>query len=277
MNRSSPPDRFALLVLDVDGTLIGETDDVSPRLRRALSAAQARDIGICLCTGRPLRAIERYLRALDGRVPPVTFNGAWVPSTTPDGDPLVCAPLPEACVRSIVAHTAAHGDYVELHTAEAYFVPWLGPAGEYQRHKFGYDPIVGPLADVQSETILKAQFVVHSADEEARLRALARSLTERILLSWGVSPGYEGRFCNVMRAGVDKAASVDVVLGALGITWERVFAAGDSPNDLPYVQRAGYGLIMGNAPEAVRDAAPHVGGSVEEEGLAEAIERVVLA
>lgn len=270
------PLSFDLLILDVDGTLVGEEGDPSPRLLAALREAQSRGIGICLCTGRPLRATQRYLQALDGAVPPVVFNGALVPSLVPGHVPLLCEPLPPECLAALVSHARAHGDYLELHTAEAYYVERLGKEGAYQGQKFGYGPLVGPFPTSWTEPILKAQFVVHTVAQQERLRALADALAEQMTFSWGVSPGYEGHFVNVMRRGVDKGAALDLLLVALGIPWKRVFAAGDSPSDLGYIRRAGYGLVMGNAPPQVRTQAPHLGRSVEEDGLALAIERVVL-
>jgi len=273
MTASTVP--YDILALDVDGTLVGTTGEISPRLLAALQEAQARGIGVCLCTGRPLRATQRYLEALGTRIPPVTFNGALVPS--PDGgEPLVAAALPWELVQELIAEAQENGDYIELHTAERYYVERLGLAGEYQARKFGYDPIVGPFPDLRDEPILKAQFAARSEAQRTCLVRLSERLAGRAAFDWGVSPGFDGYLVSVLRRGVDKCASLGALLGALGVPWERVLAAGDSPSDLPYVQRAGYGVVMGNAPEAVRRQAPHLAPSVEEEGLSRILERVVL-
>jgi hydroxymethylpyrimidine pyrophosphatase-like HAD family hydrolase len=79
-----------------------------------------------------------------------------------------------------------------------------------------------------------------------------------------------------MAAGVEKDTALDAVLATVGIPWERVLAAGDSPSDLGYVRRAGCGVILGNASAAVRAQAPYVAPPVAEDGLAQAVERWVL-
>ena len=48
------------------------------------------------------------------------------------------------------------------------------------------------------------------------------------------------------------------------------------PNDLPMFARAGVSIAMGQAPEAVRAAADFVTASNEENGVAAAIDRIVL-
>ncbi len=73
--------------------------------------------------------------------------------------------------------------------------------------------------------------------------------------------------------GVSKETALNTLLAHLGISWRRVLAAGDSPSDLGYVKRAGLGVIMGNAPVEVRQAAPYVADSVEEDVLAKVIEQ----
>ncbi|MFH1086204.1 MAG: HAD hydrolase family protein, partial [Chloroflexota bacterium] len=124
--------------------------------------------------------------------------------------------------------------------------------------------------------ILKAQFVVGAGPAAERIAALGPALAPEVELSWGVSPGFDGHFVNVMRAGVDKCASLTALWRALGVRWERVFAAGDSPSDLGYVRRAGYGVIVGDAPAAVRAQAPHIAPTLAEGGLAAVLEDVVL-
>ena len=217
-----------------------------------------------------------FLDVLGVSTPPVVFNGALVPSLA-GGDPILCRPLPAQPVQVLVQEARKHGDYLELYTATGYYVERLGYEGEWQRRKLGIEPVVGPFPARWEIPLLKAQFVICTETQRQRLQALSRAIEAEAILSWGVSPDFRGYFVNVMRRGVEKASSLDVLLRELGIPWERVFAAGDSPSDLAYVQKAGCGVIMGNAPASVRDRAPHIVPSVDEDGLAQAIETFVLA
>lgn len=76
-------------------------------------------------------------------------------------------------------------------------------------------------------------------------------------------------------AGVTKASGLAEVCRVLGIGMEQAVAVGDSLNDLAMIKEAGLGVAMGNAQEAVKQAADEVVAGNEEDGVAEAIRRFV--
>jgi len=56
-----------------------------------------------------------------------------------------------------------------------------------------------------------------------------------------------------------------------------VAAIGDAWNDEPLLDAAGFGIAMGSAPEGLRAIADATVADLENDGVAEAIERYVLA
>ena len=78
------------------------------------------------------------------------------------------------------------------------------------------------------------------------------------------------------RSGVNKGSALRVLCDMTDIAPSHTIAVGDSFNDLPLMQTAGLGIAMGNAPSEVRNAARQVVPSVEEDGLAQAIERHII-
>ena len=75
---------------------------------------------------------------------------------------------------------------------------------------------------------------------------------------------------------MDKAAGVSRVGKTLGVDPANMVAAGDSYNDLPMLKACGFGIAMGSAPEEVKAIADFVAPTVEEDGLAVAINDYVL-
>ena len=65
-------------------------------------------------------------------------------------------------------------------------------------------------------------------------------------------------------------------MAAEGLDAADVMAIGDDYNDLEMIRGAGLGIAMGNAVDAVRDAAGYVTGSNADDGLVQALERFVL-
>lgn len=74
-----PGNQYKILALDLDGTLLNEKNQVSPRDAQAVRRAQERGVQIVLCTGRNVREVRAFSDQL--LAPPdwlVTSSGAAV-------------------------------------------------------------------------------------------------------------------------------------------------------------------------------------------------------
>jgi hypothetical protein len=84
-------------------------------------------------------------------------------------------------------------------------------------------------------------------------------------------------FVEILDPKVDKGAALRFVAERLGIAMEQTAAIGDSWNDAPLLRAAGLGIAMGSSPPELREDADAVVADLEHDGVAEAIERFVLA
>ena len=90
-----PGNQYKLLALDLDGTLLNEKNQVSPRDAQAVRRAQERGVRIVLCTGRNVREVRAFSDQL--LAPPdwlVTSSGAAVQRRIP------CASAPSGAGRT---------------------------------------------------------------------------------------------------------------------------------------------------------------------------------
>jgi hydroxymethylpyrimidine pyrophosphatase-like HAD family hydrolase len=83
-------------------------------------------------------------------------------------------------------------------------------------------------------------------------------------------------FGELTALGISKGSALAALAARMGIAREQVVAIGDHENDLPMIEWAGLGLAMGNAIPAARALADAVIPSVQEAGVAWAIERYIL-
>ena len=74
-----------------------------------------------------------------------------------------------------------------------------------------------------------------------------------------------------------KASSVITLAQYLNIPLSEVMAIGDNINDLEMLQQVGWGVAMGQASDLIKEAAHAVTASNAEDGVAQAIERYILA
>lgn len=75
---------YKIIAIDIDGTLLNDTHEITPAVRDSIKAAKAKGVKVVLCTGRPLAGIKKSLIELDlldeGDYA-ITFNGAVVLET----------------------------------------------------------------------------------------------------------------------------------------------------------------------------------------------------
>ena len=67
------------------------------------------------------------------------------------------------------------------------------------------------------------------------------------------------------------------VLKEKGYTWENVIAFGDAGNDIPFIQKAGIGVALGNAKDDVRQYADIIADTCANDGVAKVLEELGIA
>lgn len=87
----------------------------------------------------------------------------------------------------------------------------------------------------------------------------------------------EPYFLEVVPCGIDKANSLGVLLEQLGVAREEIIAIGDGVCDVTMLQLAGMGIAMGHSQDSVKACADYVTASNEEDGVALAVEKFILA
>ncbi|HEY8423234.1 MAG TPA: HAD family hydrolase [Clostridia bacterium] len=80
--------------------------------------------------------------------------------------------------------------------------------------------------------------------------------------------------CVSLNAGKDKA--IEQVIKPKGYTMDDVLALGDSLNDYTMVKRAGMGVAVENADPRVKSIAKYITSSNDQDGVARAIEKLIL-
>ncbi len=81
-------------------------------------------------------------------------------------------------------------------------------------------------------------------------------------------------YAEVIQRAYTKAGAMKVVLEKLGLSAEQSIAMGDSLNDFDMISAAGIGVAMGNAIPEIKDIATMTTASVDEAGVAAALERI---
>lgn len=84
-------------------------------------------------------------------------------------------------------------------------------------------------------------------------------------------------FLEVTPQGIDKAASIARLAQRLDIQQEEIIAVGNAGNDLSMVEYAGLGVWVDNVDPALRDKADVIVASNNDHGVAEVVNKYILA
>ncbi|GJD52048.1 Sugar phosphatase YidA [Methylobacterium crusticola] len=264
--------RIALVVSDVDGTLVTSDKTLTPASVRAVAALRERGIAFTIASSRPPVGLAPLVGPLGIALPMGAFNGSTV--VNPDLSLVDETLIPEEAARAAAARFEQEG--VDLWVfADG---RWLlrdpdGPYTDLERRTLQAGPRVVP--DLAPYLGRAAKLVGVSRDH-AHLAALEPALAAAIGARASVHRS-QAYYLDVTPPDVDKGHFVARVAGELGIPLDAVATLGDMANDVAMFARSGLGIAMGNAADPVRRAARAVTGTNDADGFAEAIERYVLA
>ena len=99
---------YRLLMLDIDGTLLNEQGQITPRTRRAVAAAQAAGVVVALATARRYLSASQFATELGLAAPVVSYDGALI-RLHPSGERWHSDPLPAVVGQAAVDAIARHG------------------------------------------------------------------------------------------------------------------------------------------------------------------------
>lgn len=279
--------KYELLVLDVDGTLVGTDNIVPAETARAVRNAEQAGYRICLATGRSYSEtlpVWRQLELAGPHEPMVIIGGALV-SEADSGRSLYHKPIAydAACRFSDILGEAGYCAMAIIdkwrHDVE-YFVTESGDVEDAERRWFSKMDVkvrrvsamseVGSLPEIPE--ILRISTVVEPENADALIERLRSETGDQTEVHAIVAPNYGVMIVEAHAAGANKRTAVNYVAQASGTPFSRVVAVGDDINDISILSAAGLGAAMAKAPDSVLAAAD----VVATDGLAEFIDRLVV-
>jgi len=286
---------YDLIALDLDGTLLDPTGNVTGSGLAAIERARDEGVRVLIATGRGLVESEKILRRIDQRDPVIVAGGALTadPVTRKSIDRI---PMQPALVRHAVEeiHKANHAALILKDHAEAGY-DYLVLAGD---HGAEPDPVTVMWFEMTGVTVRYAPRLEDDEHPELTVRvgmgadpAEAGPIADRLRAAFEgeatfhqftttEGPAFKSgsrsvHILEVFDSTATKWTAIARQAARFGVAPERICAIGDEINDLSMIAGAGLGVAMGNAVDEIKRVANQITRHNDQDGVAHAIDKVL--
>lgn len=244
--------QFTNLIVDLDGTLIGKDQKISPRVFDAINKLK-NFIDINIASGRESAGVIKYARQLKINGPQISDNGAiiidsltknniWGNFISYDNSVDISKDIKKLDLPVLATHISGTMRHLD-------FVPKEG---------FNRISIMDLYIDQANNIIdlLKNKY-------DIEICKVYLPYNDR----WAV---------DLTNKGINKGHAAFELSKILGIKLSNIIAVGDSYNDISVFKVSGMAIAMGDAPDELKKIADYIAPSVDFDGLAVAIDEFIL-
>jgi hydroxymethylpyrimidine pyrophosphatase-like HAD family hydrolase len=294
-----------MIAVDMDGTLLGADGHVSPRNLAALQAAEKTGIEVVVATGRRHCYAMRQLRGLGLREENALVSSNGTVTRTlgakllertlmqPETARWLCGHMDEFRNALVITFdmTGTNGEDARGALVVERLEELNGSIGKWMAAN---EPYIAHVVPIERALVAEApiQMMLCGTVERMR-RAETRLLEHPGVSAVGVNPqehtstaevtlhrtDYPERnlsIVDILPAGCSKGSALLRLAAKRGLKAEEILAIGDNWNDVSMLEIAGRKVLMGNAPDDLKQTAMERGWAVgrrhDEDGVADAIE-----
>lgn len=248
--------RYAIF-LDIDGTLLRNSQEALQKNIDVIQKARSLGHKVLINTGRSTAYMPEEIdteKYFDGVV-----SGAGARIIL-DKKEIFCRPMPDTAIRNFCETCFDIEDVSILEGIEEMYI--VGP-----ERPFVYDWKFITRDNIEqniSKGLKIEKFTILGTAPEKLQNVLGK---DYVVIQ---HPTY----AEVIQKEYTKASAMKIVLDNMGIPAVQSIAMGDSLNDYDMISAAGIGVAMGNAIPEIKDIATMTTSSVDEAGVAAALEEI---
>ncbi|VEF46395.1 Cof-like hydrolase [Bacillus freudenreichii] len=280
------------IATDMDGTLLNANQEISEANKLAIQAAQEKGIDFLVATGRSYHDLRYILEKVDIKCPAICLNGAEIRDE--EGNVEHGIGLDKATADK-VAYVLDNADmYYELYTSNGTYTtnyekgiqavmdiyrtanPSIEASTLRETVEKRFEKRLIKIVDnfdgiFGAEDIVTYKFFGFSKDA-----SLLVDVSRRFEEIKGITVTASGRQnIEITHKHAKKGNALKRYTEKRGISLEDTMALGDNYNDLSMLEVVGHSVAMGNAEKEIKDACRYLTGLNTEDGVAEAINKIL--
>lgn len=289
---------YKLIAVDLDGTLLNSYGEVSKQNRQAVKKAMDNGIEVVLASGRPIESVRSISLDIGASKYIICGNGAIVYDIEND-ETMYENYLTKEKVLKIVKICEENSIYCSVYTEKTIIAKSLNYNVLYYNYenakkeeskrthinivenmykyienldtnKFSKITICDNHEIIFSRILQKIKSIkkIDVLDVEHMSRKVIKEGTEEVNIEYF--------YTEISNQNVNKWYAIQNLIDQLNIEEEQVVAIGDNKNDEMMVINAGIGISMGKSYLSSKNITNHTVSDNDENGVAEAIESIIL-
>jgi Cof subfamily protein (haloacid dehalogenase superfamily) len=266
-----------LLVLDLDGTIVDESNHIRDSVTQAVDLVKRRGVAVAIATGRRYQSSLLAHDLIGSTLPLICYEGGIIRERNTGFTHRHWALAPQV-VSQILDHTdrlSLDGRLsVHLYVEDDLYVSNLNDASSKFLEGSTVVPIVvSDLRPLLNRATTKVMVLSDDVEIITRLSTHLKNSDSRTRIK-----DYKSiTLLEAFHPTANKRSAVRYLAEEImALQPENVMAIGDDFSDIAMLEYAGIGVAMGNAPAAVKSCADWVTTTIEKDGVARAVERWIL-
>jgi len=263
-----------LVAIDVDGTLLDSSHELSDEVRNSVRRLSASGIEVALATGRGPALLHDLIRELDFMPWLICFSGGWIGQVESlrarelkaQLDKRLCRPA----VCAVLAFARMHDVEANVFTPENWWVRKMTPEIIEESRIVKLRPAVLPELVTDGKELSKILLITgrdRPSDVLLTIKESIKGFCTAILA--------KTNYLEIVPPGVNKGRALALLTETLGLNLSDVAAIGDGANDLEMLREAGLSIAMGNASSDLKRIAQWVVRTNDESGVSDAVDRIL--
>lgn len=262
-----------LIAIDLDGTLLNDSKQVTDQTVAALATAVAQGVKVVIASARPPRSVRAVYQRLKLDTWQINYNGAMI-WDEPNQAVMFHLPMAGEIVLKLIRRARAMHEPLVVHCEilDRWHTDRENSLYQTETGRLFKPDVIASLEDICAQPITKLNLMGDAKviaemeplliDEFGDQIAMVRASEHELLLGMNRLAG--------------KSQALQRVADHYNVPIANVMAIGDAPNDVGMLQLAGIGVAMDNAHPRVKEVADWIAPSNNDHGVYAALKQFVL-
>lgn len=267
-----------LCVFDLDGTLLNSKKEITKETISAIKNLSGNNIKYTIATGRLDILARKYQRHISSNLPIISCNGSIIRDLS---NKIYYSKIIEfKTIKNIFTYFKSLNLDFLFYTENSILITENNPRVKFlenynktaiEEDKFNFEILDDKIENYSDLKFLKSLIYMEDRKKLLEIQAeLNKNFKDLSIVS------SDQELLDLMPLGVNKGASLSILCDILNIKSSEVCVFGDNFNDIEMIKFAGTSIVPENGEEEVKNLATYITKSNDENGIAHAINNIIL-